>query len=234
MVRHPARLAAICLILGASTTILVSWLLVFDLQRAMRPMRFARATADINRPDLSIARRDAFGTFSIAAARPFYEPSMPAGQTVPLDEIVPPWARHELFDCWLDPTQSPPPEGGARAILATGWPAPSMWASFDQQPSPNYWWFKSRNGIVIAPAPAFPDHFTLLAPRERVLPLRIVWPGFILSAMFWSACWTVVLLLPLWIRRTLRKRRGRCLACGYDRRGHGTAERCPECGARAA
>jgi hypothetical protein len=95
------------------------------------------------------------------------------------------------------------------------------------------------NGLVI------PDEGIPYLPEERmtinlhVLPLRPLWPGFALNTavygtiifVLWSA------LAALWsapglVRRRVRKRRGRCIGCGYNLRGRGSAGGpCPECGA---
>lgn len=68
------------------------------------------------------------------------------------------------------------------------------------------------------------------------LPLAIAPRGFALdTALFTLAAWPVVRVLPVfllnprWIRRTLRRRRGRCIRCGYALQGRLDAG-CPECG----
>jgi hypothetical protein len=68
-------------------------------------------------------------------------------------------------------------------------------------------------------------------PR-RVLPLRPRWLGLAAdSALYAAAIWLAV---PgtLLLRRTLRRRRGQCTACGYSLR-HVDHQTCPECGADA-
>jgi hypothetical protein len=70
---------------------------------------------------------------------------------------------------------------------------------------------------------------------RRLMPLRPIWPGFVINAVFYSAILWLLLVGPRKVRRLVRAKRGRCLACNYNLRG--TAhERCPECGtvARAA
>jgi hypothetical protein len=57
---------------------------------------------------------------------------------------------------------------------------------------------------------------------------RPIWPGLLANAAFYG-----VLVWGLWcapgaIRRTVRRRWGVCVRCGYDLRGGGA--RCPECG----
>jgi hypothetical protein len=62
------------------------------------------------------------------------------------------------------------------------------------------------------------------------LPGRIIWPGMVVDVLFFSsACWLLV-RGPTATRRWSRRRSGRCIACGYDRRGLPTPSACPECG----
>ncbi len=65
----------------------------------------------------------------------------------------------------------------------------------------------------------------------RALPLRPVWPGFTVNTLFYAGIlWLLILAFTL--RRLIRRRRGLCLACGYDLR-HAEHEACPECGVTA-
>jgi hypothetical protein len=80
------------------------------------------------------------------------------------------------------------------------------------------------------------DAITLEWPRSvqdcmwpAVLPLRPLWPGFLINTAFYGG-----VLWLLWcgqgtIRRERRRRRGLCEECGYDRRGD-VGSVCPECG----
>lgn len=64
---------------------------------------------------------------------------------------------------------------------------------------------------------------------KREIPLRPIWPGFVIN----TVCYTVFLLLltlgPLSFRNIIRRKRGLCIKCAYDLRGteHNV---CPECG----
>ena len=63
----------------------------------------------------------------------------------------------------------------------------------------------------------------------QFLPLRPMFPGFLIDALFYAAAWLGVFVGLGFTRRAIRKRCGRCPACGYDLRGdHKTG--CPECG----
>ena len=71
---------------------------------------------------------------------------------------------------------------------------------------------------------------TAVGLRDNLrVPLAPHWPGFALDTLFYG---TLVFLLwsaPGVVRRRVRKRRGRCPACGYDLRASSGGP-CPECG----
>ena len=63
----------------------------------------------------------------------------------------------------------------------------------------------------------------------RVLPLRPIWPGFLINTLFYALVLWLLWSTPFAARRLIRKRRGRCVKCGYDLTGT-EHEVCPECG----
>ncbi len=71
---------------------------------------------------------------------------------------------------------------------------------------------------------------------ENVLPLQPIWPGFAINTIFYAVMLWVLMLGPVTARRIIRCKRGHCIKCGYDLRGHsgGGSDVCPECGAPRA
>ncbi len=63
------------------------------------------------------------------------------------------------------------------------------------------------------------------------LPLRPIWPGFAVNTVFYAALLWPLSCGPFALRRHIRRKRGLCVACGYDLRG-GLEHGCPECGWR--
>ncbi len=60
--------------------------------------------------------------------------------------------------------------------------------------------------------------------------MRIVWFGFVVNTLFYAAIMWLLILGAFALRRVSRRKRGLCVACGYDLR-HADHEACPECGA---
>jgi hypothetical protein len=110
-------------------------------------------------------------------------------------------------------------------VIRAGWPWMAMEAELwhDATQAPTVKPAEFRWAIPIAKKYASADRLFL----ERMLPLRPMWPGFVLN--------TLVLALLLWLmwfaamstRRAIRIRRGQCPWCAYPM---GVSERCSECG----
>ncbi|MDY7109254.1 MAG: hypothetical protein SYC29_11525, partial [Planctomycetota bacterium] len=87
-----------------------------------------------------------------------------------------------------------------------------------------------EGGIMLPPREGYRyyDMDFWLAPR--VLPLRPMWPGFLINTLFYAAVLWLLIPGPFMLRRLIRRRRGRCVKCGYDLRGALPGAGCPECG----
>ncbi len=73
------------------------------------------------------------------------------------------------------------------------------------------------------------------SPLDRfALPLLPLWPGFLINTLFYALLLLIAWRLPGVLRRAVRRRRGRCVRCGYSRDGLDAGVACPECGAEVA
>ena len=118
-----------------------------------------------------------------------------------------------------------------------GWPARSL-----------YWYSDRGDGAVVSfgkygipgRGPAWnPLAAPGVLPSESRLPVLPLLPGFLVDTLFYAVPSWALLATPGLINRWLvggrRKRRGACVACGYDLRGlaagqGGAGVVCPECG----
>ena len=135
----------------------------------------------------------------------------------------------------LDAPRSPGAVSGwGMSLFQAGWPCRCVEAQVAE--------VKRRDVPVrtdFRPAVKLPETLHFLRVREaryRVLPLRPIWPGFAINTIFYAALLWMLWLSPFVVRRVVRRRRGRCINCGYDLRGTsgGGGEVCPECGAQSA
>ena len=77
-------------------------------------------------------------------------------------------------------------------------------------------------------APPMPDEAAIYPDSPRPFPTKLLWPGLIADTLFYALLFAGLHQLAGWRRRTRRRRRGRCAACGYDLTGIDGV--CPECG----
>ncbi len=60
-----------------------------------------------------------------------------------------------------------------------------------------------------------------------VIPVWPIWWGLLANAALYGSVAAACLMAPRWVRRSMRRRRGQCVRCGYDLAG---LRVCPECG----
>ncbi len=133
-------------------------------------------------------------------------------------EVLPGWGvQHET------PNQLAPGVMFIDNIIVDGrgWPAVTMWSQLRNDG--NKW--VAENGFMrrsMGPWSAVDGY-------PRVLPLRPIFPCFITNTIFYAALLWLLFAAPFATRRLIRKRRGRCVRCGYDLTGT-EHDVCPECG----
>ena len=228
--KRSARWLIVCLLLGVVTTIAVAWACaawVDPYTTAQPSPRRSGGTANGRYYTLWIVgEHSAVGTVRtrstwddqsgvpVKVRGPFFGPPEP---------LIPKWAP------FLVPSADiPAGPQHVRVADARGWPFLAMWSalSYDGNLQPPTKIPTIMHGLVLNPnALSGPSPGTTV----RMLPLAIIWRGFLVDTALYSLVWVVLLTLIVAVRRRLRSRQGCCVICGYDLRGtpHG---QCPECG----
>jgi hypothetical protein len=84
------------------------------------------------------------------------------------------------------------------------------------------------------PVVIFPEDIPgFIAKHIIVLPTAVLPLGFALNTLFYAAVLLGVVEGVAFARRRIRRRKGRCASCGYDRAGLAEGAACPECGGKA-
>jgi len=111
-----------------------------------------------------------------------------------------------------------------------GWPWPALWYRVNGASLANAEWaIGIEGGLMLSP----PDSLEARAYSFRALPWWPAWPGLAGDASVFAGLWLAALAGPMAIRRMIRRRRGWCIACGYDRSATAEDSPCPECGTPA-
>ena len=131
---------------------------------------------------------------------------------------------------WRDNSTRIGDEPEYRYIERHGWPAASMWCEYesvvDQSRSEGY--LRALGALTLS---RYGREKIMHTVHPVALPLRVVWPSFLINTVFYAVTLWLLRSAPFAARRLIRKRRGRCMRCGYDLR-HAGHELCPECGAQ--
>jgi len=136
-----------------------------------------------------------------------------------LDAILPWWSSQVL----------PADDFAAdmRTIEARGWPLAALYSHRDVYTS----YGGDRPDTEIALAGAFVTRlkpWTRGGAHPRLLPFQPLWIGLVANTLIYASAVWLGTRGPLLLRRRLRRRDDRCVACGYP---IGTSGRCTECGA---
>jgi hypothetical protein len=239
---------AICLILGAATTVAVAWgftavtlddssesvILGFDDSpiHAYIDEQTVEARCFVARRTLGSLWID--GIFTSDLSERLHNLDMPADQALQLarDRTVfetPSWSvlRNRATCGELDQTRA--------ADRAFGWPALSLQTSFvAQQISGGAVTIQWIGGIPMREGEPmdFGARGRGMAPHPgepKALPLRPIWPGFLIDILIYAAIWAGLFFGFTSAKRFIRTRCGRCPRCAYDLRGD-LAAGCSECG----
>ena len=125
---------------------------------------------------------------------------------------------------------NPPPGtvlGWGMTVFQAGWPYRALESKHVQVNVTG-----GRVPLDFKPAVTLPANLQFLKVNEaryRTLPLRPTWPGFAINTIFYAMLLWLMMFASFSLRRTIRRKRGHCIKCGYDLRG-AEHEVCPECG----
>lgn len=109
---------------------------------------------------------------------------------------------------------------------AAGWPLRCLgcdWAIFGHRSVP------VGGSTTLVRGGALLDASTV-SVGVRTLPMRPLWGGLVVDVALFAGAWLCVVAVCAGVRRRVRRRRGKCGACGFDLTGS-TGDACPECGA---
>ena len=128
---------------------------------------------------------------------------------------VSPWVNHYTL----------PEDTGHHLIeRKSGWPLRSMHGEC-RRVNEMYWaipvpesWGRRYNFMALTATPI----------AGAFLPLKPLWPGFLINTLFYALILWPLVFAPFTARRILRRRRGRCAKCAYP---VGVSSVCTECGA---
>jgi len=211
----------LCLLLGVVATVLSAWGLGFKNRRSVGLYSDLYGVGTAGAAQTYFAHHRAFGFHSFTTISGPSDFGLDVGvKHAPPEKLMPAWVGEDFLvrDLPVDTIES-------ETWVASGWPRVSMvylnGMSMDFVP-----------GTVTTPRQSWRWSLkidSILGQTGR-LPLRPLWPGFLISTLVYaSACW-LLLATPGGVRRWRRKQRGLCSLCGYDLSG---LETCPECGETA-
>jgi hypothetical protein len=115
----------------------------------------------------------------------------------------------------------------------SGWPFRAFWGWSNEptaieEPSKGVGYLEDgdvRRGLVRLPY--LVSRKTYL-PKHTWVPWHPLWPGLFADSLFYGLIWGAAFVLIVTLRRSMRRRRGQCVKCGYDCTN--SAGVCPECG----
>jgi len=209
----------ICLILGAITTVAVAWACaayarwsINDLSAYYTPVRMWNDTQWVWIQEIRVfglRQRGIAAEYSTFGGEKVGDEIVGSIGVVKLNSIkaLPDWSRLGI--------RSDNPNILANEEQGSGWPSLSMCCTLYE--------------IGINPPREIAQPSSGLHIFNRQLPLRPIWPGFLIDTIIYAAILFGVFLGFTSAKRFIRAKRGRCPRCGYDLRGQ-LAQGCPECG----
>jgi hypothetical protein len=210
----------LCLILGAITTVAVAWGVACSIAVQQLSDDYDAIDARQWLPDTDwfVYREERFGTTWVGSMRLRHQNEELWQSDPSPSDLVPHWVTfdppHVLF-------VENAVNSEHRGAEGRGWPLRALWyetgGKLGRQTT------RSSGGWIVGLPSDADDKY------ERALPLRPIWPGFVIDTLFYAAIWFGVFFGFASAKRAIRRARGRCPRCGYDLRRNFSGG-CPECG----
>lgn len=231
---HPLRLAAtiaICVMLGAITTVVVTWglavFLPFESVKSSTAFRTAKFGGTELKAGFMVFRYQRSGYLAVHPMTP-----VPVAHGNPEDhesepstrDLTPDWARGSVEAYWSKYRVN------SIVLESFGWPCP---AAFSQvsftfspgvSPSPTV---DDGSGFIVQRVTRTRPVFNVAYPA--VLPVRPIWRGLAIDVTAYAATWMLILVGLGVAKRAIRIHRGLCPRCAYNLKDQPTPG-CPECG----
>jgi len=194
---------ALCLILGAISTVAVAWGCACVPRNRPSFNEVGRFESHATAPLWNMDQLDGFGFSRVLwMVMLAHFPGADMRRVDPPDWTRVVWGRQ--------PTEAVASEYIVET--ASGWPAFAL-ASFGTVNLDSLQLDVSC-GIALEGLQSWED-----ADLVRIVPFGPIWPGFLIDTLFYAAIWFGVFFGFTGAKKLMRVRRGRCPRCGYDLRG---------------
>jgi hypothetical protein len=228
MARRFPRVFAACCLLGIAATVAIAWILGLTVQPAATSLFIVYDGAAV----WQVNQATSFGAaraewFAMVVFAPDDSPQRRTTVLNDFPHLDKPGPKPRALS--TRPVNRGREGTPIRHEHSRGWPMRALWCEWIPPANPGA---VPRPGSRAAWAGAIPigtaDHFPFPV-RLAALPLRPIWHGFAVNALFYAALSAALLVGVSHLRCLTRRRRGQCTRCGYDRRGI-VGGPCPECG----
>lgn len=233
-----------CIMLGAATTVAVAWGLALqgvDYKLVYPQQREWKAIVQPGSPDAVIFEQPVVGcgwSTMILSRKPVLAINDGMVDLQPTGLSLRNSVAYEQAGRLPGPWHSPVGQANHRTEFHFGFPRRAFWATDDTYSEgcevmdlgPTETLFVKR-----PKTPSFGGPFIRMATAPGMtsslaVPTGVLTAGFAIDTAAYAGMWSGVWYLGIVAIRGIRRRRGKCICCTYDRRGLAVDVVCPECG----